>query len=160
MNARDGSNVVRLTFSDYNPAGAGGQTANNLSGFDLNPHWSPQGDRIVFHSGRDISFGAAQWDAFSIDSTIGENPGGGTPARQLTKRDFNDERCGWGVATPHNAAVRDEGRSRHGHRDELAAGHRLRRGLRQWLRPGHHGHAHGRPGGERIDVHRLHRWRL
>lgn len=50
MNA-DGSNATRLTFNDYNPAAPGALTASNLSGFDLNPHWSPQGDRIVFHTG-------------------------------------------------------------------------------------------------------------
>ena len=101
MSSRDGSNMVRLTFSDYNPAGAGGETTNNLSGFDLNPHWSPAGDRIVFHSGRGIEFGAAQWDAFTVLSMVGENPIGGTPAVRLTARDLNDERCGWSVATPH-----------------------------------------------------------
>ncbi len=36
MNAADGSNVTRLTFNGYNPADTFG-----LSGFDLNPHWSP-----------------------------------------------------------------------------------------------------------------------
>ena len=101
MNAVDGSNVTRLTFSDVNPAGSGGQTANNLSGFDLFPHWSPQGDRIVFHSGRGIEFNTAQWDAFHINAVNGENPVGGTAAVRLTRRDLNDERCGWGVATPH-----------------------------------------------------------
>jgi Tol biopolymer transport system component len=108
MSAVDGSNVVRLTFNDYNPAATGGLTANNLSGFDLNPHWSPQGDRIVFHSGRGIEFGAAQWDAFTINSATGENPNGGTPARRLTRRDGNDERCGWGVLT-HRLTVQNVG---------------------------------------------------
>ncbi len=102
MSSRDGSNITRLTFNDYNPAGSGGETTSNLSGFDLNPHWSPAGDRIVFHSGRGIEFGAAQWDAFTINTAAGENPIGGTPALRLTARDLNDERCGWSVATPHN----------------------------------------------------------
>lgn len=102
MSSRDGSNLTRLTFSDYNPAGSGGETTNNLSGFDLNPHWSPAGDRIVFHSGRGIEFDAAQWDAFTVLSSVGENPIGGTPALRLTARDLNDERCGWSVATPYN----------------------------------------------------------
>ena len=101
MNAADGSDITRLTFNDFNPAGSGGQTTANLSGFDLNPHWSPAGDRIVFHSGRGIEFTQAQWDVFTINSTTGENPIGGTPAVRQTARDFNDERCGWSVATPH-----------------------------------------------------------
>ena len=99
MNA-DGSNVTRLTFNDYNPSASGGETTANLSGFDLNPHWSPEGDRIVFHSGRGIEFGAAQWDAFTINAVSGETLL--DPAVRLTARDLNDERCGWGVATPHN----------------------------------------------------------
>ncbi len=102
MSSRDGSNLTRLTFNDYNPAGSGGETTNNLSGFDLNPHWSPAGDRIVFHSGRGIEFDAAQWDAFTVGSAVGENPIGGTPALRLTARALNDERCGWSVATPYN----------------------------------------------------------
>jgi|GEM_PF-4576077 len=102
MISRDGSNLTRLTFNDYNPAGSGGETTANLSGFDLNPHWSPAGDRIVFHSGRGIEFDAAQWDAFTVLSSVGENPSGGTPAVRLTRRALNDERCGWSVATPHN----------------------------------------------------------
>lgn len=93
---------LRLTFNDYDPAGAGGETTANLTGFDLNPHWSPEGDRIVFHSGRGIEFGAAQWAAFTIGSTSGEAPITGAPAVRLTARDLNDERCGWSVATPHN----------------------------------------------------------
>ncbi len=102
MSSRDGSNVTRLTFNDYNPAASGGETTSNLSGFDLNPHWSPAGDRIVFHSGRGIEFDAAQWDAFTVLSSVGENPSGGTAAVRLTRRANNDERCGWSVATPHN----------------------------------------------------------
>ena len=101
MNAVDGSNVTRLTFNDFNPAGSGGQTTNNLSGFDLNPHWSPDGTRIVFHSGRGIEFNTAQWDAFHVDAVNGENPVGGTDAVRLTRRDLNDERCGWGVDERH-----------------------------------------------------------
>jgi Tol biopolymer transport system component len=99
MNAADGSNVTKLTTSDYNPAATGGETTANLSGFDLNPHWSPAGDRIVFHSGRGIEFAAAQWDAFHINAITGETML--DPAVRLTARDLNDERCGWSVATPH-----------------------------------------------------------
>ena len=102
MNAADGSGVTRLTFNDYNPAGFGGETTSNLSGFDLNPHWSPEGDRIVFHSGRGIEFGEAQWDVFTINSATGEAPLGGQIALRQTARNLNDERCGWSVQTPHN----------------------------------------------------------
>jgi Tol biopolymer transport system component len=101
MNAVDGSDVTRLTFNDFNPAGPGGQTTANLSGFDLNPHWSPDGTEIVFHSGRGIEFTDAQWDAFTVTTDVGENPVGGTPVVRLTARALNDERCGWNVATPH-----------------------------------------------------------
>ena len=102
MNASDGSNVTRLTFNDYNPP------TTDFAGYDLNPHWSPQGDRIVFHSGRGSEFGAAQWDVFTINSVTGENPNGGEPARRLTMRDANDERCGWGVLT-HRLSVTKAG---------------------------------------------------
>ena len=102
MNAADGSNVVRLTFNDYPDPTT--PTTTDFMGYDLNPHWSPQGDRIVFHSGRGNEFGAGQWDVFTINSVTGENPTGGTPARRLTRRDGNDERCGWSVLT-HRLSV-------------------------------------------------------
>ena len=94
MNAVDGSNVTRLT---NNPFVA--EDEFGFSGFDLNPHWSPQGDRIVFHSGRGLEFDRGQWDVFTIDAVAGD---ASQPARRLTRRNFNDERCGWGVATPYN----------------------------------------------------------
>jgi Ca2+-binding RTX toxin-like protein len=103
MSAVDGSNAVRLTFNPWIPADPVG-----FSGFDLNPHWSPQGDRIVFHSGRGLEFGTGQWDVFTINSATGENPTGGQPARRLTRRDANDERCGWSVLT-HRLSVTKAG---------------------------------------------------
>ena len=110
---------TRLTFSDDNPSDGGGETASNLSGFDNNPHWSPEGDRIVFHSGRGVEFGATQWDAFTINSATGEAPiGGQIASSRLTARNFNDERCGWSVADAPQRALGDEGRLRPGHRDE------------------------------------------
>ena len=108
MNA-DGSNVTQLTFNDYD-ASAGPGTLN-LTGFDLNPAWSPDGTRIVFHSGRAAEFrgtGApgsgiiGQWEVYHVNSVTGEGPGGDAPVR-VTTRPGNDERCDWQPLRPADA---------------------------------------------------------
>ena len=100
MNAADGSHLTQLTFSDF--SGGGGTASPNfdLTGYDLFPHWSPAGDRIVFHSGRAPEFRdsgqagiIAQWEAYTIDAVNGEGAGGSIT--RLTNRAGNDERCGW-----------------------------------------------------------------
>jgi Tol biopolymer transport system component len=107
MNA-DGSNPTRLTFTDFS---GGGDPNLDLTGYDLLPAWSPQGDRIVFHSGRGEEFRntgeingsgmtyVAQWDVYTINATDGSD------IRRVTNRPRNDEHCDWQpLARP--AAVR------------------------------------------------------
>jgi len=104
MSAVDGAGVRRLTFNDFD--NTGGPTTSNLTGFDLNPSWSPEGDRIVFHSGRAAEFRetgspgiVGQWEAYHVDAVNGEGPGGGAPTR-VTNRPGNDERCDWQALEP------------------------------------------------------------
>ena len=120
----DGSNVTRLTFNDFNPAGHGGTTVDNLSGYDVNGHWSPEGDRIVFHSGRGIEFDRAQWDVFTVNAVTGETPLDARRApygAQLQRRALRLER-----GDAPQGPVRGQGRFRRGDRHERRGGHRLR----------------------------------
>lgn len=108
MNA-DGSGPTRLTFNDF--SGGGGGTTGvgagaDLTGYDLFPAWSPQGDRIVFHSGRALEFRdsgqtgiEAQWEVYTLEAVTGEGPGGSPPTR-VTNRRANDESCDWQALTP------------------------------------------------------------
>ena len=99
----DGSNVTRLTFNDFSAGGGGvigGTPPADLTGYDVFPAWSPQGDRVVFQSGRAQEFRdtgqggiVAQWEVFTIDAVNGEGVGG--DLRRLTHRPGNDERCDW-----------------------------------------------------------------
>ncbi len=98
MNAANGSDVTRLTFSDI----SGGGSTSDLTAYDVNPAWSPEGDRIVFHSGRAPEFrntgapGTAiigQWEAYTVDAVNGEN--GDAALTRLTFHPGNDERCDW-----------------------------------------------------------------
>ena len=99
----DGSNLTRLTFNDFQGGGGtaiGGTPGADLTGYDLFPAWSPEGDEIVFHSGRAQEFRdtgqagiVAQWDVYVIDAEVGEGIGG--YLRRLTNRAGNDERCDW-----------------------------------------------------------------
>ncbi|HVL97633.1 MAG TPA: hypothetical protein VM266_17395 [Solirubrobacteraceae bacterium] len=98
MNA-DGSDVKRLTFSDY--TGGGTTSPFDVTGYDVFPAWSPDGTRIVFHSGRAPEYrdtGQAgvigQWEVYTIDAELGEGAGGAGVTR-LTNRPGNDERCDW-----------------------------------------------------------------
>ncbi|CAN5691357.1 hypothetical protein BH24GEM1_BH24GEM1_31280 [soil metagenome] len=94
----DGSDPTRLTFTDFS---GGGNSALDLTGYDLLPAWSPKGDRIVFHSGRADEFRdtgeigptmvpyVAQWDVYTINAVDGSD------IRRVTNRPRNDEHCDW-----------------------------------------------------------------
>ena len=89
MNA-DGSGLTRLTNAPFDgPA----DRARNFTAFDIFPAWSPEGDRIVFHSGRGREFDTAtqfgQFDVFTINATDGSD------VRRLTTRPGSDQRCDW-----------------------------------------------------------------
>ncbi len=97
--------ATRLTFSDFSGGGPAAAPDLDLTGFDLFPAWSPEGDRIVFHSGRaqeNRDTGSAgiiaQWDVYTIDAVKGEGIGG--DLRRLTNRAGNDERCDWQALAP------------------------------------------------------------
>jgi len=99
----DGSSPTRLTFSDFS---GGGDPNRDLTGYDLLPAWSPQGDRIVFHSGRAEEFRdtgeigpggqpyVAQWDVYTINAIDGSD------VRRVTNRPRNDEHCDWQPLRP------------------------------------------------------------
>lgn len=93
------SSLVRLSHNAH--SGSGGSL--DLTGFDLNPQYSPDGTRVCFHSGRAAEFrttgapGTAiegQWEIYHLDAVNGE---GSTQAGtvRVTHRAGNDERCGW-----------------------------------------------------------------
>ena len=102
MNA-DGSGERRLTFSDFS---GGGDPNLDLTGYDLFPAWSPQGDRIAFHSGRAQEFRntgeispsgspyVGQWEVYTINAADGGD------IRRITNRPRNDERCDWQSLRP------------------------------------------------------------
>jgi hypothetical protein len=97
-----GDTLKRLSYSE--PFGV----SFDVTGYDLNPVYSPDGARICFHSGRNPNpdyrnTGApgidGQWDLYTLDAVNGEYHAslntGGTATEQLTDRAGNDERCGW-----------------------------------------------------------------
>jgi Tol biopolymer transport system component len=103
----DGTSVKKLT---NNPPSGGtlatGGALLDLTGYDLFPAWSPDGKRICFHSGRAPETQwrltasptiLGQWELYTIDAIAGENADSTvhTDEERLTKREFNDERCGW-----------------------------------------------------------------
>jgi Tol biopolymer transport system component len=104
-----GTNVTNTTVKrlSYSPSSAQpGESGFDVTGFDLNPAYSPNGKRICFHSGRGghrDSNGSSingQWDLYTLDAVKGEpvspNPdASGSATEQLTNRPLNDERCGW-----------------------------------------------------------------
>jgi serine/threonine protein kinase len=75
MNA-DGSNVMQLTSNSDNDSG-------NNSDDDVNPHWSPDGRRIVFSSRRDGNV-----EVYIMNSD-------GTGQRPLTTNEANDSSASW-----------------------------------------------------------------
>ena len=77
----------------------------------------------------------------------------------MTARNFNDERCGWSVATPHNLLSVEKAGSGVGTVTSDARRHRVRHGLRAGL-PRNTGHADRRSGRGRIHVRRVHRGRV
>lgn len=88
--------ATRLSYSA--PSGDG--SGLDLTGYDLNPSYSPDGKRICFHSGRAAEFrntGASgvigQWEIYTLDAELGET--GSAVTERLTNRAGNDERCGW-----------------------------------------------------------------
>ncbi|MDQ3645600.1 MAG: DPP IV N-terminal domain-containing protein, partial [Actinomycetota bacterium] len=96
----DGSDVTRLTFTDFDASDP--MPGFDITGWDIFPAWSPDGTRIVFHSGRakefrDTGFSGGvkgQYEIYHVDAVRGEGPGGGPPVR-LTNRPFNDQFCDW-----------------------------------------------------------------
>ncbi len=99
--------VKRLTYNDPTLDSSAGLT--DVTGYDVTPQWSPDAAEICFHSGRaddppewQLTAGLAvlgQWEVYTLDAVNGEydatdNPGG-TASKRETRREFNDERCGW-----------------------------------------------------------------
>jgi len=88
----DAAGVKRLTYS--------GPSANedvgviNLTGFDLNPAWSPDGSRICFHSGRAQEYRDSnrplihgQWELYTLDyGNTGRDRVGGQPSSCMPDR--------------------------------------------------------------------------
>lgn len=94
--------VVRLTTSAHS-GGPLGAALTDVTGYDLVPSYSPDGNRICFHSGRAddpanpewrFTAGLAvigQWELYTMDSS-----NGGSVVRETTG-EGNEERCGWSV---------------------------------------------------------------
>lgn len=98
----DGVGVKRLSYNDATlPASAG---LTDVTGYDVTPQWSPDATRICFHSGRArepaqwmLTAGLlvlGQWEVYTLDAVNGEGTSGSGTVRE-TRREFNDERCGW-----------------------------------------------------------------
>lgn len=94
-----GDNTTRLSYSAHSPAP--GESGFDVTGFDLNPVYSPDGSKICFHSGRAAehrdSNGSSingQWEIYTLGAVSGEGTGGAAAERK-TNRAGNDERCGW-----------------------------------------------------------------
>lgn len=101
-----GDNTTRLSHS---PASGGvaatGGAFVDVTGYDVNPSYSPDGTRVCFHSGRANDADHPEWRLTSSPSVIGQwelyhldagnGEATGTATVRLTKRMFNDERCGW-----------------------------------------------------------------
>jgi len=89
-----GDSTTRLSYGL--PLGSG---TSDLTGFDLNPAYSPDGTKICFHSGRGNNFPSAQWDIYVLAAANGEYHAtlnaSGSVAERKTYREKNDERCGW-----------------------------------------------------------------
>jgi Tol biopolymer transport system component len=99
MDDEDGSNVKRLSYRAHSPAA--GESGFDVTGFDLNPAYSPDGSKICFHSGRAAEFRDSngtsingQWEIYTLGAVNGEGTGGAA-AQRKTNRSGNDERCGW-----------------------------------------------------------------
>ncbi len=66
---RDGSNPTRLT------ANASGDTPGLSVDYDSVPTWSPDGTRILFHSGRTSTASEDEFVAYTMDAVVGEAGG-------------------------------------------------------------------------------------
>ena len=91
-----GPDVQRLTYNEGRPLAGGAPSA--LFATDQSPSWSPDGRRIVFHSGRDIGFPGSgalnRFEIYTISSTPGQ-PGVEEPIQRLTENRVQDALPEW-----------------------------------------------------------------
>ena len=93
----EGPDVRRLTYNRGVITATG--VPNQVAASDQSPSWSPDGSRIVFHSGRDIGFPAGsgnpnRFEVYTISSTPGQ-PGVEEPLQRLTNNRVQDAAPEW-----------------------------------------------------------------